>query len=167
MARMAALYDEVCLKAFPDDAAVDRLMAEKGAAPLTPEQAQITLRGDPGRGWLLKDGDRNIQIMLELPPFHACSVRRTLAPGFGIFEYRAATDRFKATRPGFAPEREQVSEAEGVRIRGLGESRVLPDGKTETLFIFDQQVTDPARRARGQIGVDIRFVHQIIDRDAR
>jgi hypothetical protein len=74
MTRMAALYDEVCLKAFPDDAAVDRLMAEKGAAPLTPEQAQITLRGDPGRGWLLKDGERNIQIMLELPPFHACSV---------------------------------------------------------------------------------------------
>jgi len=166
MTRMVALYDEVCLQAFPDDGAVDRLMEAKGAVSLSPEEVRVTFQGDPGRGWLLKEGERHIQIMLELPPFHACSVRRTLSPGFGIFEYRTAADAFKATRQGFVPVQEEVTESRGIRIRAQGEHRQLPDGRTEALLIIDQQVSDPARRARGEVGVDIRFVHQIVDASA-
>ena len=164
---MAALYDEVCLKAFPDDEAVDRLMTAKGATPLTPEQVRVTFNDDPGCGWLLKDGQRNIQVMLELPPYHACSVRRTLMPGFAIAEYRAITETYKSTRPGFAEMQPQLTEIQDFRISARGESRALPDGRTEALLVIDQQATDPGRRAAGAIGVDIRFVHQIIDRDAR
>ena len=73
--RITALYDEACLQAFPNDDQIDALMARKGATPLTPDEVKVTLRDDPGRGWRLKDGERNVLIFLETPPFHACSVR--------------------------------------------------------------------------------------------
>lgn len=165
--RLVALYDEICLKAFPDDQAVDSLMAAKGATALTPEQVRVTLKDDPGRGWLLKDGNRTIQVMLELPPYHACSVRRTTPQGFGdLTAYRAVTDAFKQTRPGFAPAGPVDQDMGAIHIHALGEARTMPGGKTETLYLFDQHVTDPARRARGETAVNIRFVHQIIDAGA-
>jgi len=159
--RMVALYDEVCLQAFPDDAAVDAVMEAQGARALTPEEVRVTFRNDPGRGWLLDDGDRNIQIMLELPPYHACSVRRTTDGGFGdLTAYEAVTARYKATHPGFATVDDQAMDREGIRIRMSGELRELPDGRTETLYLFDQTHAD-------RPGVDIRFVHQIVAADAR
>jgi hypothetical protein len=168
--RMLTLYDEVCLKAFPDDKAIDALMAAEGAVPLTPEQVRVTFNDDPGRGWLLDDGDRKIQIMLELPPYHACSVRGTTPNGFGdLTAYRDLTAAFKQTRPGFEPagpydmDRPELQ----IHIHAIGEARKLQDGMSETLLLFDQRVTDPQRRANGETGVDIRFVHQIIDKGAR
>lgn len=166
--RLVTLYDEVCLKTFPDDAAVDALMAAKGATALTPEEVRVTFRNDPGRGWLLEDGDRTIQIMLELPPYHACSVRRMTSQGFGdLTAYRAVAEAYKATRPGFAPIEPMETDMDGLHIRATGEIRSLPDGHSETLYLFDQQVIDPARRAAGETTVNIRFVHQIVSPDSR
>src|SRR6478609_6120669 len=103
--RMVALYDELCLEKFPDDVAVDALMAAKGATPLTPEEVRVTFNDDPGRGWLLEDGDIEIQIMLELPPYHACSVRWMTADGFGdLSGYQSVIDEFEAAGPAFADE---------------------------------------------------------------
>jgi hypothetical protein len=166
--RLVALYDEVCLKAFPDDAAVDALMAAKGATPLTPEEVRVTFRNDPGRGWILQDDGRNIQVMLELPPYHACSVRRWTAAGFGdLSAYRAVTESFKATRPGFAPVDEQQADLDGYHIHMSGELRELPDGGAETLYLFDQEYLDQARAAATDAPFNIRFVHQIVSPDAR
>ena len=166
--RLVALYDEVCLKAFPDNAAVDTLMAAKGARALTAEEVRVTFRDDPGRGWLLEDGDRPVQIMLELPPYHACSVRRTTAQGFGdLSAYRAVADAYKHGRPGFEAIEEQRTEMAGLDIRAWGEIRPMPDGGAETLYLFDQRVIDPARRAAGETAVSIRFVHQIMSPGAR
>ena len=165
--RMVSLYDEICLKAFPDDAAVDALMASKGARALTPEEVRVTFRNDPGRGWLLADGDRNIQVMLELPPYHACSVRRSTADGFGdLSAYRTVTAAFKATRPGFEAVEEQQADLDGRHIHMAGEARDLPNGGTETLYLFDQEFLDPARDGATETPVDIRFVHQIVSPDA-
>lgn len=166
--RMVALYDEVCLKAFPDDAAVEALMAAKGAEPLTPEDVRVTLRDDPGRGWRLADGDRNIQVMLELPPYHTCSVRRSTASGFGdLTAYRAAAETFKSTRRGFAPIDEQSADIDAYHVHMSGELRDLADGGAETLYLFDQVYRDPARQAASGALVDIRFVHQIVSPDAQ
>ena len=51
LARMTALYDEVCVRTFPIDSAVDQLMAGKQATALTPEQVAIHLKSNPGHGW--------------------------------------------------------------------------------------------------------------------
>ncbi len=166
--RMVALYDEVCLKAFPDDAAVDALMQAKGAKALTPDEVRVTFNDDPGRGWLLADGDRNIQIMLELPPYHACSVRRSTDGGFGdLAAYRAVAEAFKAAHPGFAPVAEQQADIGAYHAHMAGELRELPDGGAETLYMFDQVYRDPARQAATGNRVDIRFVHQIVSPDAQ
>lgn len=102
--RMVALYDEVCLKAFPDEAAVDRLMADRKATPLTPDQVKTTLNDDPGRGWTLAENGRTIFVFLELPPYRACSVRFPAGDaGVADSTYGALADRHLADHPGFVP----------------------------------------------------------------
>lgn len=162
LARLTALYDEVCLQAFPIDAAVDKAMADRGATPLTPEQVKVTLVDDPGRGWRIRDGDRDILIFLELPPFHACSVRRDFAAGLpDLSAYRPVADRFEAGHGGFAPVRSFDMDRGDLHVHAVGEQRMLPGGSAEALFVFDQHVIDPAKRAAGQTAVNVRFVHQL------
>lgn len=159
--RMASLFDEVCLQAFPIDAAVDKLMTAKGATPLTADQVKVTLVNDPGRGWSIKDGGRDILVFLELPPFHACTVRRFTEAVPELRTYRAAADAFERVHPGFTPMKLYDADKGGVHIHAVGEQRELPGGGGESLFVFDQHVIDPARRAKGETAVNIRFVHQI------
>lgn len=160
--RMAALYDEVCLRAFPDDKAVDAAMAAKGAKPLTPDQVKVTLREDPGRGWSVEDGDRTVFVFLEAPPYHACSVRWPAPAGADdLGAYRAVVDPFVAQRPGFAAMPPREMDMGALHISAAGQQRVLPNGGAESLFVIDQHVTDPARRARGETGMMRRFVHQL------
>jgi len=161
LARMAALYDEVCLQTFPIDGDVDALMARKGATPLTPEEVKVTLGNDPGRGWVIKDGDRDIQVYLELPPFHACTVRRMTPQGLTTdVNYRAVVDRYKITHAGFGPGSVMERDIAGLHIHGVTEFRALPGGGGETLMVVDQHVIDPARRAKGETAISLRFVHQ-------
>ena len=164
LARMVALYDEVCLQTFPIDAEVDALMARKGATPLTPEQVRITLVNDPGRGWMLTDGDREVLIFVEMPPYHACSVRRFTPAGFAdLGAYRAVVDPYEASHPDFAPVQPYDTDRGNLHIHAIGEKRPLPTGGAETLYVFDQHINDPTKRAAGQTAVNVRFVHQIID----
>ncbi|MDB5693166.1 MAG: hypothetical protein JWO81_2229, partial [Alphaproteobacteria bacterium] len=51
LAEMVALFDEICLKAFPDDAAVARAMAERHATAMIPADVRVYLHEDPGVGW--------------------------------------------------------------------------------------------------------------------
>lgn len=162
LTRMVALYDEICLQTFPIDAQVDALMAKKGATPLTPEQVKVTLRDDPGRGWQLKDGERTYWVFLELPPYHACSVRAGIGSGSpDLAPYRAALNAFKATHAGFTPQPPQDYDLGAVHVRAASEFRALPGGTGEQLMVIDQHITDPDRRARGETGTSLRFVHQI------
>lgn len=162
LVRMVALYDELCLKTFPDDAAVDAMMAAKGARVLTPEEAKVTLRDDPGRGWLLTDGDRQVQVMIEMPPYHACSVRWMTAAGLAdIGGYRTISTAYKASHPGFTAPQPLNTTQGGYEIRGVTEMRPLPAGAADALMIVEQRIADPARRAAGENGVSVRFVHQM------
>lgn len=164
IARMVALYEELCLKAFPDDSAVDALMAARGATPLTPEEVRVTFNDDPGRGWLLQDGDRRIQVMLELPPFHACSVRWRAPNGFGdLAGYRAAIARFKATHPGFVPSEPYRTRIRDIEVSMTGERRVLADGTTDTLMLVEQRPAGESGNSRVSNEASVRFVRQIAD----
>ena len=160
--RLVALYDEVCLQAFPIDGGVDRLMATKGAVALTPDQVKVTLVDDPGRGWRIKDGSREVLVFLELPPFHACSVRRFFPAGIpALPAYRAVAERFETDHPGFAPVAPYDVDRGEIHVHAVVEQRALAAGEQESLFVYEQHITDPVKRATGQTAVNLRFVHQI------
>ena len=157
LGRMVALYDELCLRTFPDDAAVDAMMAAKGATVLTPEEVRTTLNADPGRGWLLDDGDAKIQIMIEMPPYHACSVRWWTDDGFGdLSGYKVIVDTYKASGPAFERPQKQEMDVGEFHVSGALEARGLPSGQTEALLLIEQ-------RAAGDTRVNVRFVHQIVE----
>ena len=72
-----ALFSDLCLNKFPDDAALGAAAEDKHATAMTPEQVRGYLHDDPGAGWIVKDsgGGADYVVLLEQPPFHACSVR--------------------------------------------------------------------------------------------
>ena len=162
VAAMVSLYDEVCLRTFPDDAAVDRAMAKHKAIALTPEQVKVTLHDDPGRGWVVKGKGQPVMVMLELPPFHACSVRALAGDGpHDLTALKTVTEAYKRTHPGFTAEPVFEGERGGIRIRAENEVRRLPDGTADSLMVIDQRVTDPAQLGPGQTAAPLRFVHQL------
>ena len=166
LARMTALYDEVCIQSFPIDGAVDTLMMGKQAQALTPDQVSIYLKSDPGRGWSVPDGGDHFIVTVEGPPFHACSVRRWTSGGFGdLAPYRSVADRFEAAHDGFAPMKPSDRDLGGLRSHAVGEARSLPGGGAEALYVFDNH--DAAAHARGGPDVEVRFVHQIVSPGAR
>lgn len=156
--RMTALYEQVCLKAFPDDKAVEALMSAQRAHPFTPEEVKITMRDDPALGWELEDNSAS--IWLELPPFHACSVRWNTPEIGDLAKYRAVAGNYERALKGFHPINPLDRDEGAIHIHAVGEQRKLPNGGSESLFIFDQQITDAKRRAAGETGVVLRFVHQ-------
>jgi hypothetical protein len=159
-AAKAELYDEICLRAFPDDQAVESAAKAHGATAMSPEDVKITLRDDPGRAWTLADDSAT--IWLELPPYHACSIRwnSTAKPDYGA--YRKLADRYERRIGGFtAVDPPYDADIDGIHIHATGEQRRLANGGMESLFIFEQNLTDPARRAAGETGYVLRFVHQL------
>ncbi|WP_419807283.1 NMCC_0638 family (lipo)protein [Sphingomonas sp.] len=160
--RMAALYEEVCLKAFPNDGAIDRAMTRKGVTPLTPEQVRVTMNDDPARGWSFDDDGKTVLVFLELPPYHACSVRWPAAAGTpDLAPYRAVADPYMATATGWITMPPTNMDRGDIHISAGGAQRMVPSGGSEALYIIDQTITDPARRAAGETGIDRRLVHQL------
>ena len=103
LARMTALFDRICVKAFPGDDAVAAMMTNLGAVPMTPEQVKSYLHANPGRGWVIVDGDGKFTVTVEAPPFHACGVRRSTPDGFAdLAPYRAVVDPYERAGGGFA-----------------------------------------------------------------
>lgn len=166
--RMTALYDELCLRTFPDDAAVDAVMRKRGATPLTPEEVRVTLGDDPGRGWRLGGEDSYAFVFVEMPPYHACSVRWPMPEMPSALDaYRAAANAYKKTRPGFTPNTPYDNDMGDIHVHIDSEQRQLADGSFDTLMVIDQRITDPKRRAAGETGISFRFVHQFAPPDAK
>jgi hypothetical protein len=159
LSEMAALYDQVCLKAFPDDKAVEALMTKRNARQLTPDEVKITMGNDPARGWDLEQ-DGSASVWLEFPPFHACSVRWNTPEIGDLHGYGAIAERYESAGGGFHPIEQFDEDQGGIHVHAIGEQRILPDQRSESLFIFDQHITDPKRRTAGETGLVLRFVHQ-------
>lgn len=158
LTEMTAIYEQVCLKAFPDDKAVEALMAKRNARPLTSEEVKVTMRNDPARGWELP-GD-GATVWLEFPPFHACSVRWNTPQIGDLHGYGAVAERYESATGGFRPIDPYDADQGDIHVHAVGEQRILPDRTSESLFIFDQHITDSKRRAAGETGYVLRFVHQ-------
>jgi hypothetical protein len=156
--RMATLYDEVCLKTFPDDKAVETLMKGQAARELSPSEVTVTMRDDPARGWELKSGEATVWI--EFPPYHACSVRWNSPKIDDLAPYRTVADDYERAQGGFEFTKPLEADQGDIHIHLVGEQRTLSDGRTESLMVVDQQIANPKRRAAGETGVVLRFVHQ-------
>lgn len=166
LAEMLALYDEICLHGFPDDAAVARNLRARGAAPLAEPQVRIYLRDDPGRGWRLEGRSARFDFTIEDPPFHACTVRTMTAAGFpNLQPYQDLAARFEAGR-GFRPVQRIDGEMDNVLMSIGGEQTILPNGSGEALLIAIGTPTDKYR-SRGETAVEVRFVHQFSPRQDR
>jgi hypothetical protein len=160
LARAVDLYETACLKTFPDDAALDTLMAARSAMPLSAEDVKVTLRDDPGRAWQIGEGAERMFVFLELPPYHACSVRFMMPDAqYDLAGYRAVERRYMGNAD-YTDINPLEGEQGDLHLRLVGKQRKLADA-TETLMIVDQHVTDIARRKAGETGVSLRFVRQI------
>jgi hypothetical protein len=162
LSRMTALYDQACLQAFPDDNSVAALMDKWRAHPLTRDEVKVTLNDDPGRGWELDEDGFSASVILEGPPYHACSIRWPMPSAIpDLKDYRAAIARYEEGKGGFAPIKPYETDIKDIHIHAVGDQRQREDGSFDSLFIYDQHITDPKRRAAGETGTMFRFVHQI------
>jgi hypothetical protein len=162
LSEMVGLFDTLCLKAFPDDAAVAAAIAARGGGvtTMTPADVALYLHANPGVGWFLTGRSGRFVVTVEAPPYHACGVRTLTVAGFAdLTPYRQLADAFEAGHDArkVAPVSGTVGNVESV---GGGESWKRPDGSDEALFVFS---TGPAAsiRVEGRDGTEVRFVHQI------
>lgn len=158
LAEMLAIYDEVCLHAFPDDDGVASAMAARGATPLSRAQVRAYLHDDPGRGWRITGRTTWFDLTIEAPPFHACGLRTMTADGFPDMKpYRDLAARFEGDGgfQAFGPVEMDVG---NVHVAGAGEQRATRSGG-EALLVF-RTVANEADRARGNTAVEVRFTHQ-------
>lgn len=160
LAEMVALYDEVCLRAFPDDDAAARAATRYRAVPLSRAELRRFLHDDPGIGWQISGRTGRFDLTIEQsPPYHACAVRTMTAAGFAdMGPYQMLAARFERGR-GFERITPMDRVVRDLRIAGGGERRIDPDGGSESLLIA---ITTPAGdyRARGMTAVEVRFAHQ-------
>lgn len=163
LSRMTALYDQVCLRAFPDDKAVAALMTARNARELASDEVKVTMGDDPARAWDLNDGGATLWI--EFPPYHACSVRWSTSQIGDLRAYRAIAEKYESASGGFHPVDPYDADQGDIHIHAVGEQRKLPDKAFESLYIFSQQISDPKRREAGETGVVLRFVHQFAPPD--
>ncbi|MDZ5647857.1 NMCC_0638 family (lipo)protein [Nitrospirillum sp. BR 11828] len=123
---LAEVFEDFCLKRFPDDEAVKA--GAQDLTAMTPDQVKGILKDDPGIGWYKKTPLALYKITLELPPYHACAVRRMTANGIPTVKpYLAAITAFAAAQ-GRPLQRQQAQKMN------------LPTGPTVT--IFPQAIAD-------------------------
>lgn len=160
LAEMVGIYDEVCLRAFPDDQAVARNMSERGAAAMSRTEVEAYLHDDPGTGWHVDGRTARFEVTIEAPPYHACGVRTMTAAGFAdLGPYRALADRFEAGKHFQRIPPATMNLGPVVSVGG-GEGRMTRGGGMETLLVFNNTPSE-GNRDNGQTAVEVRFVHQI------
>ena len=114
----------------------------------------VAHRPDRGWTWQIGDGAERMLVFLELPPFHACSVRFDMPnTGYDLSGYEAAATRFTADHEGFSAMPPFDQRVGTMRIHAEGRQRVTAD-RGESLFVIAQQNAANAK-------TDLRFVHQI------
>jgi hypothetical protein len=161
LAEMLTLYDEICLKAFPDDAAVARAVETRRATAMTEAEVKSFLHADPGRGWRIAGRTATFNLTVEAPPFHACGVRTNTVAGFPTMKpYQDLVARYGKGRS-FQKIGPLSQEIEGAQSVGAGDM-AMKGPLAEGLLVFTAQPL-PAHRAASGDAIQVRFVHQLVD----
>ncbi|HEU4550645.1 MAG TPA: hypothetical protein VFS01_13175 [Rhizomicrobium sp.] len=71
-----SLFSDYCLKQFPDDKALTERAAGEGHRPLSPAEVGAFLHVDPGVGWMIAGRETSYVLTVQVPPYHACALRR-------------------------------------------------------------------------------------------
>jgi hypothetical protein len=158
LAEMIEIYDSICLRAFPDDAAVARAIDARGGAAMNAEEVRRRLHDDPGRGWNFGGRTARFEITIEAGPFHTCAVRTLTAAGFpDLAPYRALAARFEGNR-GFQRVAPMTRDVGDLHVTGAGERR--EGSAPESLLVILTTPGDKTRNA-AHSAVEVRFAHQI------
>ena len=157
---LIALYDEICLRAFPDDGATERAAVGHGGRPLSAADVRRFLHDDPGIGWSVQGRTGRFDVTIEQSPnYHTCAVRTMTANGFAdLGPYQALAARFEQGR-GFQRMQPADMDMGPLHVSGGGEQRTDRDGSAEALLIFLTRVSE-AHRRRGDTAIEVRFAHQ-------
>lgn len=161
---LIALYDEICLRAFPDEAAAERAALAHHATPLSGADVRRFLHDDPGVGWALPGHTGRFDVTIERsPPYRACAVRTMTANGFAdLGPYQALAARFEQGRT-FQRITPIDQDFGDLHVAGGGEQYFGPDGRGgESLLIALTRVADAHRRS-GDTAIEVRFSHQYYD----
>jgi hypothetical protein len=159
---MAALYDDLCLKTFPDDDAFSETMKQRNATPMTEQEVKDYLRDDYGVGWNLAGKTGTFRISIEAPAFHACVIRTTTIGGLSnLARYKEIFEREESAWVGRQDIPPQSYVREGTETVAEGQARRREDGKIETLMVGTTKVIDPILSTNLK-GIEVRFVHQIV-----
>ncbi|MBN9587666.1 MAG: hypothetical protein BGN85_05025 [Alphaproteobacteria bacterium 64-11] len=75
-AEFVDLFSSYCLKQFPDDRALSDRAAGEGQRPLTSAEVGSFLHVDPGMGWTIAGRETSYVLTVQVPPYHACALRR-------------------------------------------------------------------------------------------
>jgi hypothetical protein len=159
---LIALYDEICLRAFPDDSAAAAAAARHDGMPLSRRDIQRFLHDDPGIGWQVRGRTGRFDVTIEQsPPYHACAVRTMTANGFAdLGPYQALATRYEQSGR-FERIAPMDFDAADFHVTGGGERLVGPGQRTESLLIIMTRAPDAAR-AHGQTAIEVRFAHQYV-----
>ena len=161
LAEMLTLYEDICLKTFPDDAAVARALEARGAVAMTDAEVRSILHDDPGRGWRIAGKTAAFQLTVEAPPYHACGVRTNTVAGFPSMQpYQDLVARYGKGRTfqKVGPINQAVEGAQSVGAGDMAMKGKLAEG----LLVFTAQPL-PANRASAGDAIQVRFVHQLVD----
>jgi hypothetical protein len=161
---LIALYDEICLRAFPDDAAATRVAARHNPRPLSAEEVHRFLHDDPGFGWAISGRTGRFDVTIEQsPPYHTCAIRTMTAAGFAdLGPYQILAQEYERGR-NFQRITPMDRDIPGnIHVTGGGERLDAPDGvSSESLLVAITRASD-ALRARGSTAIEVRFAHQYV-----
>lgn len=169
---MAELYQRVCLKAFPNRAAVAATLAASQAKKLDAAAAAAALQGDPGSGWQVTTAVAAYQITIEDPPFNSCAVTRMTAEGLATaMPYIVAVQDYARSKSLLMGEAEPLQQrtAEGADVQVMASP--LGDDPKKSPTELSMYVTTnyhgrysgwAAPYVAGGNGVAIKMAHHIV-----
>ena len=170
-ASLTQLFTSLCLKAFPDAAAVDAALKLHSLAPLTAEQARPYLSEGAGRGWLVRTSDALFAVTVQEAPNPTCAVREMTPDGLrdiaGLTAaIRAHVIAMKGKIVAVAPEK--ATPADGPETRYWGYGVLTADSSPVEQFgvyvsDYKGKVPPPWTPFAGKgSGVEVRFTRTIL-----
>lgn len=119
---MAAIYQRLCLEAFPDPQAMGRALEASQATRLPPHDSEALLNGEPGSAWHLSTATADYTLTIEDAPYTTCALRRMTRDGFSTaLPYVSALQSYARRR--------------GLVMGAVGQlDQVLDGGASETVL---------------------------------